>query len=168
MKCFLGHIGRWNHDITGGTPIKILSLKIHLCSTYWFDMGDSEKAVYLSFLYENTKKMLENEESGHLSLESLECSFLYSYFWGTSECTAKWSKLTRSIECALVPFECPHEIMWLNVSVFFGKDVLVKLTVVPRRDQLDVSSSLINAPIRISLDLTNMHAHIFLAYHFFF
>lgn len=40
---------------------------------------------------------------------------------------------------------------------------MVKLTVVPRRDQLDVSSSLINAPIRISLDSTNMHSHIFLS-----
>lgn len=43
-------------------------------------------------------------------------------------------------------FECPHEIMWLNIFFFFGKDVSVKLKVVPRRDQLDVSSSLINVP----------------------
>lgn len=42
MKCFLGHIERWNHDITGGTLIKILSLKIHLCAAHGLDMGDSE------------------------------------------------------------------------------------------------------------------------------
>lgn len=81
---------------------------------------------------------------------------------------SKWSRLTRSNERAFVPFECPHEITRLSVAVFCGKDVLVKLTVVPRRDQLDDSSSLINAPIRTSLDSTNMHAHIFFAYHFFF
>lgn len=58
---------------------------------------------------------------------------------------------TESIYCAF-----PLNV---DVSVFFGKDVLVKHTVAPRRDQLDVSSHLINAPIRISLDSTNMHAH---------
>lgn len=70
-------------------------------------------------------------------------------------------QLTRSIECACVAFEWPHEITCLSVSIFCGKDVLVKLTVAPHRDQLDDSSSLINAPIRMSLDLANMNAHIF-------
>lgn len=62
MKCFLGHIERWNHDITGGTPIKILNLIKHLFSTHWLDIGDSEKAVYLSFLHENRKKMLNRNK----------------------------------------------------------------------------------------------------------
>lgn len=82
MKCFLGHIGRWNHDITGSTPIKMLNLKIHLSSTQLLDMGDFEKAVYLSFLHENTKKMLENEESGLLPLERLKLLLSVFLYFG--------------------------------------------------------------------------------------
>lgn len=162
MKCFLGHTGRWKHDITGSTPIKILSLKIHLCSVQRLDMGDFESAVYLSFHHENAdkRKCWKMKKVAILPLRALRVFFILIFRVLRS---VKWSKLTRSSECACVPFECPR----LNVSVFCGKDVLVKLTVAPRRDQLVHSSSLINAPIRISVDLTNMRVHIFFAYHFF-
>jgi len=91
---------------------------------------------------------------------------MWSFFLFLGHYATRRNSLEGLFECAFVLFESPHEIA-LNVFIFCGKDVLVKPTVAPQRDQLDDSSSLINAPIRISLDSTNMDALIFLAYHFF-
>lgn len=106
MKCFLGHIGRWNHDITGGTPIKILSLKINLCTTHWLDMEGSERAVYLSFPHENTK-MQENEESAALSI----------LIFGAFLCTVKLIKqqtdvLYFSLNVRLKSFSSTFLFLW--------------------------------------------------------
>lgn len=163
MKCFLGRIGRWNHDITGGTPIKRLSLKIHLSSTCWLDMEDFEKSCLL--VISSWKHKIDAGKWREVSI----------FPWRALNAGSFFKKKDAFIPTKMVNwmcfsslFECPHEIMWLNIFFFFGKDVSVKLKVVPRRDQLEVSSSLINVPHKDNSWFNKHTCTYFLSIYYFF